>query len=177
MELATHQLHRNRTSAPPDGSRTITLHDAQPRADLDGVGSGQGQGEGSNSNATAAVGTLRLRGVAPRSTQRVMWREDVVDNEGCGKKKSKICCIFRKRRRFDESSSESESDSGSDSDVSPCDDIHGHGHGCGYSLRRRRGPNGKDESDRDEDAGSDSGSDRNAYERLPKSQRKERMKS
>lgn len=90
--------HRSRTSAPLDGSRTITLNDAQPHADMDESGSLPGQGEGSD----GTVGTLRLRGVARRSTQRVAWGEDVVDNEGCGKKKSKsmsssrllfLCCI------------------------------------------------------------------------------------
>ena len=34
------------------------------------------------------VGVLRLRG-ARRTSQRVAWTEDVVDNEGMGKKKSK----------------------------------------------------------------------------------------
>lgn len=53
---------------------------------------------------------------------RVRWGEDVVDNEHMNKKKSKSrqslkdllirveCCIFHKKRRFDESDSESGSD-------------------------------------------------------------------
>ncbi|KZT02262.1 uncharacterized protein LAESUDRAFT_685741 [Laetiporus sulphureus 93-53] len=97
---------RPRPSAPSDGSRTITLNETQ---------SGE---EGTLSEAGGeSIGRLRLRG-ATRTHQRVVWREDVVDNEGAGKKSSKICCIYHKPRRFDESSSEessSDSDSGSDS--------------------------------------------------------------
>ena len=57
----------------------------------------------------AAV-TLRLR---PKN--RVKWGEDVVDNEGMGKRKSNKCCIFHKRKKFGESSSESEYSSGAES--------------------------------------------------------------
>ncbi|EKM58569.1 uncharacterized protein PHACADRAFT_253015 [Phanerochaete carnosa HHB-10118-sp] len=95
------------TSAPSDGSRTITIQDSQPREE-----------EGANSGDEPEVGTLRLRG-GPRERRRsrpsVIWREDVVDNEHMGKKSSKICCIYHKPKRFDESSSEESSDSDSDS--------------------------------------------------------------
>jgi len=47
----------------------------------------------------------------------------VVDNEGAGKKSSKICCIYHKPKQFDESSSEESSDSDSDSECR-----HGHSH-------------------------------------------------
>ncbi|EMD31466.1 hypothetical protein CERSUDRAFT_119686 [Gelatoporia subvermispora B] len=118
---------RPMTSAPSDGSRTITLRDSQPRED----GSAPDAGSGSD---TIVSGTLRLRG-APRNRPRVVWREDVVDNEGAGKKSSKICCIYHKPRKFDESSSEESSDSDSDSDShSECD----HAHGPNHSHRRRR---------------------------------------
>ena len=97
MEHLATQL-RSQTSAPSDGSRTITLRDTQSRAldtdessSLSRSGSVPGQNEGSDAGA---VGTLRLRGVARRSTQRVAWGEDVVDNEGCGKKKSKSMSPF-----------------------------------------------------------------------------------
>jgi len=65
----------------------------------------------------------------------------VVDNEGCNKKKSKICCIYHKPRRFDESSDESSSESDSDSEAGhehagrPCADGHKHKHA------RKRGRN------------------------------------
>jgi len=54
--------------------------------------------------------TLRLR---PKN--RVKWGEDVVDNEGMGKRKSNKCCVFHKRKKFGESSSESEYSSGTES--------------------------------------------------------------
>ncbi|CAE7079855.1 unnamed protein product [Rhizoctonia solani] len=90
------------TSAPGDGSRTILIADSQPIE------------ENSNPNSGPSNGILKLRG-GPRSRPRVMWDADVIDNEGCGKKKSKICCIYHKPKRFDESSSES---SGDESDSS-----------------------------------------------------------
>ncbi|KAK6336056.1 Type 1 phosphatases regulator ypi1 [Orbilia blumenaviensis] len=59
-------------------------------------------------------GVLRLRGAHPER-RRVTWTEEVVDNEGLGRKKTKICCIYHKPREFGESSSE-ESDSSSSSE-------------------------------------------------------------
>merc|ERR1711990_188309 len=47
---------------------------------------------------------------------RVSFTQDTVDNEGMGKKSSKVCCIYKKPKAFGESSSESDS---SDDDVSP----------------------------------------------------------
>ena len=70
--MATRQAQRPAS----DGSRTSTLEYNQPRE------------EGQTDEEPSTVGTLRLRGVA-RHRQRVVWREDVVDNEGAGKKKSK----------------------------------------------------------------------------------------
>ncbi|KAI0635536.1 phosphatase inhibitor-domain-containing protein [Trametes polyzona] len=151
--MATRQLR------PSEGSRTITVQDNQPRE------------EDSHSEAESAVGTLRLRG-APRNRPRVVWREDVVDNEGAGKKKSKICCIYHKPRQFDESSSDESSDSDSDSS---CDSraprrCRGHDHdhddhtdGSSHGTATRDGQGGgvvhELESDSD---------DVNAYERAPR---------
>ncbi|KAK0236231.1 phosphatase inhibitor-domain-containing protein [Armillaria nabsnona] len=102
---------RPSTSSPNDGSRTLTVTNAPPS-------------EASSSVPT--VGSLRLRGA--RRKPRVAWSEDVVDNEGCGKKKSKICCIYHKPRRFDESSDEDSSSDESDSDEDhSCEDpSHSH---------------------------------------------------
>ncbi|ODN94180.1 hypothetical protein L198_05031 [Cryptococcus wingfieldii CBS 7118] len=61
------------------------------------------------------VGTLRLRG-GPLQEKRVVWSKETVDNEGMGKKKSKICCIYHKPKAYDESSSESSSDDSSNED-------------------------------------------------------------
>ncbi len=41
------------------------------------------------------TGTLHLRG-GPRDRPHVVWNDDVVDNEGLGKKKSKSACARRK---------------------------------------------------------------------------------
>ncbi|KAG8213497.1 hypothetical protein J3R82DRAFT_12036 [Butyriboletus roseoflavus] len=79
------------TSAPTDGSRTITLQDAQSRSEDDaaaGGGAGPSTGE-----PNTTVGVLKLRGTQRRTRQRVAWGADVVDNEGCGRKKSKSPCL------------------------------------------------------------------------------------
>jgi len=60
-------------------------------------------------------GTLRLR-AEPSEQRHIQWAEDVIDNEGMGKKSSKVCCIYHKPRAVDESSDESSSDSSSDSE-------------------------------------------------------------
>ncbi|KAI5990874.1 phosphatase inhibitor-domain-containing protein [Pisolithus orientalis] len=157
------------TSAPSDGSRTITtLAHETPVIDRIGASGSSGSlgegGSGPGESSRTAVGTLRLRGASRRNAQRVMWGEDVVDNEGCGKKKSKICCIFHKQRRFDESSSESESDSDSSCAGSDAHGSNEHDQVLPCPHRHTHGPNGKHDSDSD--------SDWNAYERLPKSQRR-----
>jgi len=164
MNTATQD--RPHTSAPTDGSRTITLRDSQPRSEDDGAGP---------SGESTTVGALRLRGTQRRTRQRVAWDEDVVDNEGCGRKKSKICCIYHKPRRFDESSSESDSDSDSDSGDScghGSDRAHptrghcrpnGHRHGHGHGVVRREGEGGTVHELHDSDP------DANAYERAPRS--------
>ncbi|KAI8447582.1 phosphatase inhibitor-domain-containing protein [Phakopsora pachyrhizi] len=70
-----------------------------------------------NGDQPQAPATLRLRARPLQSTRqshpRVQWEDNVVDNEGLGRKKSKVCCIYKKPRAFDESSDES-GDSDSD---------------------------------------------------------------
>ena len=65
-------------STMTDASRTVTLLETEHTQNAPPAGD--------------SSGTLRLRG-APRTrtreTQRVVWRDDVVDNEGAGKKSSK----------------------------------------------------------------------------------------
>ncbi|KAE8348301.1 type 1 phosphatases regulator ypi1 [Aspergillus coremiiformis] len=73
-----------------------------------------------------ASGTLRLRAENEPSIgsvteerdshRRIHWSEDVIDNEGMGKKSSKVCCIYHKSRPVGESSSESESSDSNSSD-------------------------------------------------------------
>ncbi|KAG9311819.1 phosphatase inhibitor-domain-containing protein [Chiua virens] len=94
----------------------------------------------------------------------------VVDNEGCGKKKSKICCIYHKPRQFDESSSESDSaSSDSDSTGRNRDSDRGrpatryrHAHGCRHHAARQEGQGETVHELHQSD------SDVNAYERAPK---------
>jgi len=47
---------------------------------------------------------MRLR--LKKKKRNLKWSEEVVDNEGLGKKKSNKCCIYHKSRAFGESSSE-----------------------------------------------------------------------
>ncbi|OAA52427.1 Protein phosphatase inhibitor [Beauveria brongniartii RCEF 3172] len=122
---------------------------------------------------------LRLRGRHNANGRSVQWAEDVVDNEGLGRKSSKVCCIYHKPKAVDESSDESSSDSSSSSDSE-----------SDYEERMRRG-RGRNGSGRDEDGhreGCDHAHDHghgkpndkqkrppspNAYEKVPKPKRKE----
>mmetsp|Transcript_889 Transcript_889/g.1455 ORF Transcript_889/g.1455 Transcript_889/m.1455 type:complete len:148 (-) Transcript_889:398-841(-) len=68
----------------------------------------------------------------PLRKKQVQWSETTHNNEHEGKKTSKICCIFHKKRAFDESSSESSCDETSedDTDRHKCKNRH---HDCGPS--------------------------------------------
>ena len=46
--------------------------------------------------------------VEQEPARRVQWEEDTVDNEGLGRKSSKICCVFHPKREFGESEDESD---------------------------------------------------------------------
>lgn len=61
-------------AAPPSGSQTITHTPAES--------------EGEAPDPNHEIGVLRLRG-GPVRRQRVVWADEVVDNEGMGKKSSK----------------------------------------------------------------------------------------
>lgn len=68
---------------------------------------------------------LRLRGASTGAestsdrnesdSRHIKWDETVVNNEGMGRKKSKVCCIYHAPRAFGESSDESSSSSDEDS--------------------------------------------------------------
>lgn len=117
---------------------------------------------------------MHLRG-APRGDEqgdreesegrRIQWAEDVIDNEGMGKKKSKVCCIYHAPKGIDESSDESSSDSDSDSDSG--DDgaarpsrrgrSHDHDHDHGHDKRkvkRKRSPNAYEKAPKPKSGGS-----------------------
>ncbi|WVN88412.1 uncharacterized protein L203_103621 [Cryptococcus depauperatus CBS 7841] len=93
-----------------------------PTGQPQGIGSSQASivieaGPSTQQQDGRPVTTLRLRG-GPVTDRRVVWSEETIDNEGMGKKKSKVCCIYHKPRAFDESSEESSSDkSGSERDA------------------------------------------------------------
>ncbi|PGH17015.1 hypothetical protein AJ79_01399 [Helicocarpus griseus UAMH5409] len=83
------QHHQQQQQHPPILSGRLTL-----RAEADtGAGTGTAQG----------------------ARRGIRWAEDVVDNEGLGRKSSKVCCIYHKARPVGESSSESSSSSDSSS--------------------------------------------------------------
>jgi len=130
--------------------------------------------------APAPQGVLHLRGAVEDSEEvdeegatrrRIRWAEDVVDNEGMGKKKSKVCCIYHPPRGVDESSDESSSDS-DDSDSDAGDD------GAARPARKSGGGRGNHNHDHDHDHGHAHGKGKgkgkgrarspNAYEKVPK---------
>ncbi|KAF5333874.1 hypothetical protein D9757_015531 [Collybiopsis confluens] len=144
-------LRRPNTSAPSDGSRTITITPTPADENEDPANGPNG----------SSPSTLRLRATPRKPRQRVVWREDVVDNEGAGKKSSKstlypleifphsdiqnsmspVCCIYHKPKAFDESSDEEDSDADSEN---ACDHRieHGHAHAHGHreGLQNRDSP-------------------------------------
>ncbi|KAG9008847.1 Type 1 phosphatases regulator ypi1 [Tulasnella sp. JGI-2019a] len=133
--LGARQRLQQRTAAPSAGSPTATVAPEQPTAGPSTTNEDDGAGA-----PPGRAGVLKLRG-GPRSRPQVAWTDDVVDNEGAGRKKSKICCIYHKPRAFDESSGES---SGSDSESDEghkCDD-HDHDHSHGHARSGRNVPIG-----------------------------------
>ena len=72
--------------APPDGSRTIVVTDSNPREE--GDDDVYNSDRANERDSRRVDGVLMLRG-GRRTRPRVAWSEDVVDNEGMGKKKSK----------------------------------------------------------------------------------------
>jgi len=85
---------------PTEGSQTIT----EPEETND---------------ENSAPPTLRLKlKKDQKERKKVQWTNETVDNEHLGKKKSKCCCVFVKKRAFGESDSEE-----SDGD---CDHCTGH---------------------------------------------------
>lgn len=64
----------------------------------------------SNNNDQTKLKELKLK-----QNKKVHWTEDTIDNEGMGKKKSKICCIYHKPRLNPD-------DTSSDESCSSCDE-------------------------------------------------------
>ncbi|KAJ5432447.1 Type 1 phosphatases regulator ypi1 [Penicillium daleae] len=114
-----------------------------------------------DSSTLRLTGTLRLRAEdTPDTTtaesspgRRIRWSEDVVDNEGMGKKSSKVCCIYHKARPVGESSSESESSSSSSDSDSESETDH-RNHMAHHAHPRGRRPLGENQADQPPDADS-----------------------
>lgn len=121
---------------------------------------------------------LRLRGAHEASDtntararrRRITWAEDVIDNEGLGRKSSKVCCIYHKAREFGESSSEddSSSDESSDSDGGGSDSADDGGARMSGNRRGRK-PGHQHQHGQDCDHGKAKRKPSpNAYEKMPK---------
>lgn len=94
----------------------------------------------STTSVSTATNTIRLRLAKnpTRSSRRVSWTSDTVDNELMNKKKSKCCCIFQKTKNWNESSSEDEND---DHDCKHC---KGHKKSDFNSIRAQKEKNEPD---------------------------------
>jgi len=114
---------------------------------------------------------LHLRGVTREEEieqeggrRGIRWAEDVVDNEGLGRKSSKVCCIYHTPKGIDDSSDESSSDSSSDGDSGDDGSARparkqGHGHDHHHDRGTENGKGGK---------GKERARSPNAYEKVPK---------
>ncbi len=163
-------------TATPEGSATQTITSAPPQPDalvlrLRGAHGPEPGPETLTETETEAGGP------ETETRRRIQWAEDVVDNEGLGRKKSKVCCIFHKTREVGESSSEDDSSSSdSDGGSTPSDEDgaarpvggtrrrgrrrdrkHGHDHEHGHDCKQNHGHG--DEKRKPSP---------NAYEKMPK---------
>jgi protein phosphatase 1 regulatory subunit 11 len=138
-----------------------------------------------------------MRSPGERSERRIQWAEDVIDNEGLGRKSSKgkhilstisrsprraniannttVCCIYHPpKASIDDSSDESSDSSSSDSDSD--DDGSARPAGGKRRSNARRKHNHSHDHDHDGECGHDSGKVKksrrapspNAYEKVPK---------
>ncbi|KAJ4986481.1 protein phosphatase inhibitor [Stagonosporopsis vannaccii] len=167
----------SRTATPSRDTGSQTVQQTQPNPVL---------------RLSAPSGVLRLR-AEPEQRRHIQWAEDVVDNEGMGKKSSKgtwprtgarsgavstFCCIYHAPREAGESSDESSSDSSSsdDSDSEPDNSTARPSRG---SRRAHRPEHSRDHGNCEHDHGAagESSTPRrkpkrapspNAYEKLPK---------
>lgn len=125
-------------------------------------------------------------GESSRARRRIKWAEDVIDNEGLGRKKSKgssctqlglmdctdegiVCCIYHAPKAFGESSDESssdsdDSDSGDDGSARPTRiPSNGHGHGHNHNHAHDHG--------KSKGKGKGRSSSPNAYEKMPRNKK------
>ncbi|KAI4106200.1 MAG: hypothetical protein L6R37_002287 [Teloschistes peruensis] len=87
--------------------------------------------------------TLRLRAEGTATARpRIRWAEDVVDNEGLGRKRSKVCCIYHPPGEIGESSSSDSSGSSSSSNDSDFSNDDGGARMTNSQRGKRRKDNG-----------------------------------
>ncbi|KAF3037570.1 hypothetical protein E8E11_000851 [Didymella keratinophila] len=152
----------SRTATPSRDTGSHTIQQTQPNPVL---------------RLSAPSGVLRLR-AEPEERRHIQWAEDVVDNEGMGKKSSKVCCIYHAPREAGESSDESSSDSSSDDDSdSEPDNSTARPSKSNKRGRKPEHTHDHDECGHDHGAGEGSGKSKrkpkrapspNAYEKIPK---------
>ncbi|GAB7356304.1 hypothetical protein MBLNU459_g7102t1 [Dothideomycetes sp. NU459] len=158
--MSTRPSHRTAAPSAAAGSLTVTSQEAGPSTAF-----------------SLPARTLRLR-AEPAERRRIQWAEDVIDNEGMGKKSSKVCCIYHKPRgagesSSDESSSSSDSDDDSEPDTSRAQPAnrrprsnHHHHHDDAEPCEQNHGPEDAAQSSRKREKARRRSP--NAYERVPK---------
>lgn len=72
----------------------------------------------SEDNSPPPTLKLRLQKGDTRNQKKVVWSSETVDNEHLGRKKSKCCCVYVKKKTFGQSDSEESDDD--------CDHCSGH---------------------------------------------------
>lgn len=133
------------TPLPTSGSQTIT-QPANPTLRL------RGQHTSSASNPS----TNQSPSTSSSNRRHIQWDASVIDNEGMGKKSSKVCCIYHAPHEPGDSESDSSSESDSDSEGER-----------DLSRAQRAGGRGK--------KGGERKASPNAYERQPKGKGKGRV--
>ncbi|PIA12926.1 hypothetical protein COEREDRAFT_83807 [Coemansia reversa NRRL 1564] len=98
-------------SVASHGSHTVVVQTTPLPPVPAGILHLRGDGSRLHSDTASRTGT--------QGSGHVRWEEGVVDNEGQGRKSSKVCCIYHRERTVGESDTESScssSDSSNDSD-------------------------------------------------------------
>lgn len=170
---------RGSGTATPERSITQTVTALNPDQGPDGLVLRLRGAHSPQPTSTAEQSEADEQQETPRR-RTIQWAEDVVDNEGLGRKKSKVCCIFHKSREVGESSSEEDSSSSDDSDgsgSSGADDGAARPVG-GRRRGRRKGRGRRHEHEHGHKDGEDCGHGHghagkkkpspNAYERMPR---------
>ena len=166
------------TATPTTGSATQTLTSTSPRSSTSPdplVLRLRGQHNARRHVNTQEENTEVDGEATEGSTKRrrgIKWADDVVDNEGLGRKSSKVCCIYHRPKGVNESSSEDDSssddsDAGGGSDGSDGDDGRARMGGKGKRRHKHDHEHGDECAERGEDKGKTRTSP-NAYEKMPR---------